>query len=122
MHSIMRRFLVVSFWLTGFTAMAQDNIVQGNIGLTFYGFRIHPTGDENAPLMPLRLDDNGVLVINLGGMLSYEKFVYADGVSVKAVQGIYSDCAAQLGGFSHIGLRARIFKTGKHSLYGGIGP
>ncbi len=102
------------FWLPG---RAQDNV-----GLKLFGLSIHPGGDENAPLMPRRLDDRGILVINLGVMLSAEKFIYRDRVSVKAVQGIYSDCAARPGGFSHIGIRAIIFKTEKHSVFGGIGP
>ena len=103
--------------LNALPAPAQDNI-----GLKFFGISIHPGGDEDAFLMPRRLDDRGVLVINLGGMFSTEKFIYEDGISVKFVQGFYSDCAAQPGGFSHIGIRARILKKKRHSIYGGIGP
>jgi hypothetical protein len=113
-----RSILVIVLTLFQQAATAQND----NIGLKFFGLSIHPHGDENAKLMPLRLDPKGVLVINLGGMLSYEKFIYKDVLSVKAVQGLYSDCAARLGGFSHLGLRAKIFTAGKHSLYGGIGP
>ena len=113
----LKRFACFIFLLFGIDAKAQDNA-----SLKFFGLSLHPGGDENAPLMPRRFDANGVWVLNLGGMLSYEKFIYQDGVSVKAVQGIYSDCAAQLGGFSHLGLRAKIFKTTRQSLYGGIGP
>src|SRR6478735_1265426 len=80
--------------LNALPAPAQDNI-----GLKFFG-----------------------ISINLGGMFSTEKFIYEDGISVKFVQGLYSDCAAQPGGFSHIGIRARILKKKRHSIYGGIGP
>lgn len=118
MNFLSRSFVAFIFLtFAGASAWAQDNV-----GLKFFGISIHPGGDENAFLMPRRFDDNGVLVLNLGGMASAEKFIYADGVSVKVVQGIYSDCAAQLGGFSHMGIRAKIFKTKKHSLFGGIGP
>ena len=117
MKILLRFFLLLFTFLTGFNLQAQDNV-----GLKFFGLSIHPGGDENAFLMPRRLDSNGVLVLNLGSMLSAEKFIYQDRVSVKAVQGIYSDCAAQLGGFSHIGIRAIIFRAGKHSVFGGIGP
>lgn len=110
-------FLLVLLWVPGLQTRAQDNI-----GVKFFGLSIHPGGDENAFLMPRKLDDNGVLVLNLGAMLSTEKFIYQNRVSVKAVQGIYSDCAAQLGGFSHLGIRAIIFRAGKHSVFGGIGP
>jgi hypothetical protein len=37
-------------------------------------------------------------------------------------QALYADCAAQTGGFSHIGIRDTIFKRNKHELLGGLGP
>ena len=72
--------------------------------------------------MPRRFDSKGYLVLNIGGVLSYEKFIVKDILSVKIASALYADCAAQLGGFEHVGIRAKIFKTEKHSLYGGIGP
>lgn len=95
---------------------------QDNIGIKFFGLSIHPKGDKNAFLMPRKLDSKSILVVNLGAVLSYEKFIYSDKLSTKVVQALYSDCAARTGGFSHIGLRAILFKTRKHSLYGGMGP
>ncbi len=98
-------------------------IAQNNIGVKFFGLSVHPKGEkENAFLMPNKLDKNGYLVMNFGAEVTYEKFIYQDLLSVKVIQALYSDCAARLGGFSHIGIRAKIFKLGKHSLYGGIGP
>ena len=49
-----------------------------NIGIKFFGLSIHPFGDENAFLMPRKLDKNGYFVLNLGAMLSYEKFFWQD--------------------------------------------
>ncbi len=96
---------------------------QDNIGVKYFGLSIHPKGEKiNAHLMPRKLDKNGFLVLNVGGVISYEKFVLSDILSVKTAVALYSDCAAQMGGFGHIGLRAKILKKGKHSLYGGIGP
>jgi len=104
-------------------AFVQVSFSQNNVGLKFFGLSIHPKGEQlNAFLMPRKLDQNGYFVVNLGGMLSYEYFLYKDILSVKVVQALYSDCAARLGGISHIGLRGRIFKYKRHSLYGGIGP
>ena len=98
-------------------------LAQDNVGIKFFGLSIHPQGErQNAHLMPNKLDKNAYLVMNFGGEIMYEKFFYKDIVSVKLVQGLYADCAARFGGFSHIGLRGRIIKKGKHSLYGGIGP
>lgn len=98
-------------------------ITQNNIGVKFFGLSVHPKGEkENAFLMPNKLDKNGYLVMNFGAEVMCEKFIYQDLLSVKVIQALYSDCAARLGGFSHIGIRAKIFNLGKHSLYGGIGP
>lgn len=72
--------------------------------------------------MPLNPDKKGYLVFNLGGTLGYERFVRKDKFSLKAIQAVYSDCAAQLGGFTHLGVRWVVFKKGKHSLNGGFGP
>src|SRR4051812_12410460 len=110
MKSFFRSFAVLCLQaLAVLPARAQDNI-----GLKFFGLSVHPKGDENAFLMPRRLDERGVCVINLGGMVSAEKFIFRDEISVKAIQGLYSDCAARLGGFTHFGLRGKIFKTEKH--------
>ncbi|RZK64112.1 MAG: hypothetical protein EOO85_30220 [Pedobacter sp.] len=111
-------FVVLLFGLISTPSDAQDNF-----GLKFFGLSVHPKGEkENAFLMPRRFDRDGYFVLNIGGILSYEKFIIKDVLSVKAASALYSDCAAQLGGFEHIGIRAKIFKTERHSLYGGIGP
>lgn len=93
-----------------------------SVGLKYFGLSIHPTGAVNAHLMPLKLDKRGVFVFNLGASVNAEYFVWRDIISVKAVQGFYSDCIGQFAGFSHIGIRLRIFKIGGFSLNGGIGP
>ena len=95
---------------------------QKNLNLKFFGLSLHPKGDVNAPLMPLNPDQKGYLVLNLGGSLGYEHFLKPDKFSLKAIQAVYSDCAAQLGGFTHLGMRWVVFKKGKHSLNGGFGP
>ncbi len=96
---------------------------QNSIGMKFFGLSIHPKGEkENAHLMPNRLDKDGILVMNFGGVVSYEHFIFKDIISVKFVQALYSDCAARMGGFSRLGLRGTILRKGKHTLSGGIGP
>lgn len=93
------------------------------LGLKLFGLSIHPKGEkENAFMMPRKLDQNAYFVMNLGLMGSYDYFFYQDIFSVRVVQAFYSDCASRPGGFSHIGFRGKIFRKGKHSLYGGIGP
>jgi hypothetical protein len=114
----MKFILILGFiYCFGFNVFAQDNI-----GVKFFGLSFHPKGEKpNAFLMPRKLDKDAYLVMNLGGLLSYEKFIYKNRMSIKAIQALYADCAVKLGGFSHIGIRVRILKTEKHSIYGGIG-
>lgn len=88
----------------------------------YFGISLHPKGDVNAPLMPLNPDKKGYLVFNLGALVSYEQYFKPNKFSIKGIQAVYTDCAAQLGGFTHIGLRAIVFRTGRHSLNGGLGP
>ena len=77
--------------------------------LKFFGISLHPYGDENAHLMPLNPDKQGYLVLNIGGTLAHEIQIAESKFSVKLLQTLYSDCAAQTGGFSHLGFRAIIF-------------
>lgn len=94
-----------------------------NLSLKFMGLSLHPLGGGgNSDIMPHKLDKNAYLVMNLGVLLSYERFIVKEIVSAKFIQGIYADCAARFAGVSSIGIRALIFKSGGHRLYGGIGP
>lgn len=103
--------------------MATGAYAQDYVGLRFFGLSIHPYGEQkNAHLMPLKLDDKAYLVQNLGAILSYEKDLYRGVLSAKCAVALYSDCAAQLGGFVHLGFRGRILSLGRHCLYGGMGP
>ncbi|MBV5314602.1 MAG: hypothetical protein JZU47_14980 [Prolixibacteraceae bacterium] len=96
---------------------------QNNIGIKYFALSIHPQGEnDNSFLMPNKLDKDGYFVLNIGGEITYEYFLYKDILSLKLIQAVYADCAARLGGFSHFGVRGKIIKSGKHSLYGGIGP
>lgn len=96
---------------------------QNNMGIKFFGLSIHPKGEaKNAHLMPRKFDKDAYLVMNLGAEVMYEHFVYKNIVSVKGIQGLYADCADQLGGFTHIGVRGTIFQKNRHTFLGGIGP
>lgn len=115
-----RKFLQL-FIIIFFLAPVCD--AQENIGIKFFGLSIHPKGEkENAFLMPNKLDPSAYFVMNFGAEFMYEKYIFKDLISVKIIQAFYADCAERLGGFSHVGLRAKIFKRGKHGLYGGLGP
>lgn len=112
---------VLVFLLVFSTLCAQTG--KNSVGLKFMGLSIHPEGGlGNEALMPNKLDKNAYFVMNLGAIFSYERFVFKDVVSIKLLQGLYADCAARFAGFTGIGVRGRIFRIGKHRLYGGLGP
>lgn len=119
-NKICNYFFLLAFFVVIF---CNSIIAQDNTGIKFFGLSIHPKGEkDNAFLMPNKLDKNAYFVMNLGGEIMYEKFVVKDILAIKVVQALYADCAERLGGFSHIGIRATIFNTGKHALFGGFGP
>lgn len=115
-HSLVLIFLIALLA----TTQAQSD---SNIGIKYIGLSIHPHGGNgNEIIMPNKLDTKAHFVINLGAIIAYEHFIYKNIITIKFLQGFYADCAVQPAGFTSIGLRARIFKYGKHSLYGGAGP
>ncbi|WP_428768349.1 hypothetical protein V1L52_07330 [Treponema sp. HNW] len=91
-------------------------------GAKFFGLSMHPRGAANAPLIPYKFDSRGIFVLHPGVTLNFDYFLWKDIVSVKAVQGLYADCAMQFAGFSHVGFRIRLFKIGRFSMNTGIGP
>lgn len=95
---------------------------QSCITLRYFGFTIHPFGDDQASLQPYKVDKTAHLVLNFGGFAGYEKYVYEDMLSVKAMQGIFIDCSGGLAGFTHIGTRNVLLKKKKHRVMFGIGP
>ena len=113
----MRTFLFVFLVFALLNCSAQKALT-----VKFFGLSYHPGGDPTAEVQPYKLDKNARFVMNYGAFVGYEKFIYEDLVSVKAIQGLMSDCSAGLASVSHIGIRARVFATKKHQLYVGIGP
>lgn len=102
---------------------AQEDVVYKNaFTLKFFGLSVHLRETPYPEIFRNRLDEKGILVLNFGGIAGYERFVVRDVISVRVEQGLYSDCASSLAGFTHIGWRGQIFRAGKHSLNGGFGP
>jgi len=104
--------------LLGFALNAQSY----NIGIKYFGINIHPVGDINAELMPIKLGSNGFLVPSFGAMLSFEKYLWRDIIALELAMANYTDCTLQFAGFAHLGFRIKIFTIGRHELNGGIGP
>jgi len=116
----MIKFLFAVFF-TFFSAI-YISAQQFTVGIKLTGLSVHIGGAANANLMKYKLDNKGIFVFNPGVRLSFEYFFYKDIFSIKIEQGLYADCANQFAGFTHIGLRGKIFQIEEHSLNGGIGP
>lgn len=91
------------------------------ISIKFMGLSIHPGGANSSDIMPLKLDKKGILVPNIGIIISYDHEI-EEGVSLRFSQGIYYDCALQPAGFSQINLRGDIYKKDDIRINGGAGP
>lgn len=102
-----------------FTVLLQ---AQETVTLKYFGLTMHPFGDNSATLEPFRLDDHARFVANFGGFAGYEKFVWEDIVSVKIIQGVFTDCSAGLAGLTHVGVRGVLLDRKKQRLSFGIGP
>ncbi|MCL2294653.1 MAG: hypothetical protein FWC36_07295 [Spirochaetes bacterium] len=117
-----KRVFFVFFSIFSIFYISNLSAQQYRVGITITGLSIHPRGANNAHLQRFGLDKRGVFVFNPGIAFSFEYFLFRDIFSIKFVQALYVDCAAQLGGFTHIGMRHKIFNNEVHSLYGGLGP
>ncbi|MDX5480627.1 MAG: hypothetical protein LPK07_03000 [Hymenobacteraceae bacterium] len=106
-----------------FAGRAQENTLYKNaFTLKFFGLSAHLRATPYPELFKNKLDEKGILVMNFGGIAGYDRFVVRDVISVRVEQGLYSDCASSLAGFTHLGWRGQIFEAGRHSLNGGFGP
>ncbi len=113
------RKLLMTVLLTGLclSAYAQDNI-----GLRFVFGTVHPAGETMAFLMPHKLDDRAVAVLNWGFIGSYQRYIYKRRLSLKVAQGAYSDCAQLFAGHTHLGFRFNFLNSRRHYLEFGFGP
>lgn len=71
----------------------------------FIGVSAHLKKNPHPHLYKRKFDKNGFLVLNLGLLVSVERMIYNDLISVKYSQAIFKDCANKFAGFAHLGLR-----------------
>ena len=95
---------------------------QDNIGVNFIFMTWHFGGDNMAFLQPNRLDEKATFVLNWGGVLHYERFLYKRKLSIKLASGAYSDCAKLFAGHTHLAFRWNFLNSNKHDLRLGFGP
>ncbi len=114
----MRKVTLLLFLLLGL----QYAQAQSTFTLKYFGLTVHPFGDPTAHLQPYKFDDKARFVMNFGAFAGYEKFVHRDLVSVKVIQGLFTDCSAGWASVTHFGPRLNLMKLKKHKVYVGIGP
>lgn len=112
------RFLTIILFSLSTTAM----LSQDNVGFNFLFMTWHPGGNNMAFLQPNKLDSKAILVLNWGGVVHYERFIYRQRFSIKIAQGAYSDCANLFAGHTHVAFRINFFNGKKHALRFGFGP
>jgi hypothetical protein len=107
----MKRTFLLALLLSATTIFAQSNV-----SLRFMGLTVHPGGDPTAELQPYKLDKDAWLVLNFGGVFSYEKFIWQDFMSFNGVQAFFADCSAGFASVSHVGIRGYFLKTKRHRM------
>lgn len=110
--------ILIGWWLWLIPALkAQDNL-----GFNFLFMTWHPGGDDMAFLQPNKLDKKATLVLNWGGVVHYERFIFRKRLSIKLAQGAYSDCAQLFAGHTHLAFRLNLLNSNRHDLRVGFGP
>jgi hypothetical protein len=99
----MKTNLISTFLVCFF--VVQSAFGQWYFEVKFVGISVHLKENPHPHLYKRKFDRKGFVVLNAGVILSVEKFVYNDLVSIKFAQAIFSDCANQFAGFSHLGFR-----------------
>jgi hypothetical protein len=95
---------------------------QSTLTVKYFGLTVHPFGDNSAALMPYKLDNDAKYVLNAGGFIGYERYIYEDFLALKCIQGVFTDCSGGLAGVSHFGVRGVLIDTKSHRLSFGLGP
>lgn len=108
--------------LTLFIGTSFSLVAQNAFTVRYFGLTVHPFGDQTASIQPYKLDKQARFVANFGGFASFDHYVYKDLLCVTAMQGLFTDCAGGLGGFTHIGIRALVYERKKHRFMLGLGP
>lgn len=94
---------------------------QNELGVYFCGVTMHLLGDKNAALMPLKLDEKALFVVNVGGAIQYRKYFYKR-FSVDVEQTFQADCAFKASLGTGISIGYDFIKSPKHQLIFALGP
>lgn len=116
---ILLKTLALSLLFALFTGTKSSG--QDQLGVYFCGMTMHLLGDENAALMPLKLDERGLFVVNVGGAVQYRKQLRGRW-SVDAVQTFQADCAFKGSWGTGISIGYDLIKSPEHQFIFALGP
>jgi len=94
---------------------------QDHLGFYLCGLTTHLYGDKNAALMPIKVDDKGTLVFNIGGALQYRKQL-KNRWSVDSELSIQADCALKFSWATGVSIGYDFIKSPEHQFILAIGP
>ena len=94
---------------------------QNSYSAKIFGVGFHPFSEVNSQILTKKIDNNGQFAFEPGVILASEFFLNSDMVSLKPMQSVYFDRMGKIAGFTHLGIRAYVYKKKRHSLVLGIG-
>ncbi len=95
---------------------------QSALNLHITGVGLHLGNKPNYRLYENALDKNGNFVTEPLAILSYQRFLSATRNSLQISQGLYSDAAAQMAGFTYFAFKKKIIHSFKNVVSVSIGP
>ncbi|MBN1781124.1 hypothetical protein JW948_08380 [bacterium] len=111
-------------WAAGLSSqileLRADNSAVWHLSVQYLGLTWHPGGGGNAELYPLKFEEKGYVVPEIGGAASLD-YRLGRRTFFRITSGLYKDCAFVMAGCVHAGPRIQ-FSWGKNSLNAGIGP
>lgn len=114
----MSRIIVISVLILimsgSYTAQTVINFKLGYIGL-------HPGKNPNSGLYENRISTDGKVVVEPSIWLGLEHFLREDFVSLQYYQGFLTDAAARSAGFTHLGLKVKLYQIYRSTIYAEIG-
>lgn len=92
--------------------------------LKYIGLGWHPQDESaNAEYLPLKLDDDGTFMLNVGLMTSFERYFKKNGYfSLEMMGALYLDCGMLPNSVAHFGFRGNLINTERINLNAGFGP
>lgn len=91
-----------------------------NLSFQYLGLTWHPGGGGNAELYPLKFEDKGYLVPEVGAVVNLD-YRLGDSFFFRLTSALYKDCAFVTAGCIHAGPRIQ-YSWGDNCLNAGIGP